>query len=205
MDGLNKITLHVKINDGIVSTTCRNDAQDETESNEADEVNFCPQNTTTLDYYKRYANDIRLSGYYREVLITINDYILNRYTEKYIASTLQGIMNEYSNIKYIAVPDYSPVDGRLHYHMLCTNFKEYRQIAKMKQSLSQFGHIFIKQKDIDSVDYLFKIYESNSKTPNKTQIQPFKYALIDEHNQELDNIPVFVRRNIKEFFPKTFF
>lgn len=118
---------------------------------------------------KKYASAL-LEDYGKGYTQTITDQNNETYTERFIIKAVRKLLNDNCD-KYIVIPDYSPTDGRLHFHGVLT-FKRIKDLAKLRRQAKPFGWLKIDQEPTAKTpEYIVKIYERNSKTPPNTRIE----------------------------------
>ena len=147
-----------------LESTCTRCAQKETE--EIRRHNDAADVLLRLDQLRERATAI-LSDYGREIMITLKPHIYNTCTDTMVTHMINFLVRKYTKSAVI-LADYSPVDGRLHYHGVC-NFESFKDISTLNKALSRcVGKTTLKlprMKEIN-VDYIFKVYEDNKYTKN---------------------------------------
>lgn len=139
-----------------------------------------PKTNVDITKAKKIAQSIN-DDYGRQILITIADITQDEIT---IRKEIKDIL--YSHVRnMLIVPDYSPVDGRLHYHGVL-NVQSPREFGKALAKLRKYiGNTWVKiPKRTKNMDYLFKIYERNTKTPPNTILEAITLKqIIMKYNQ----------------------
>lgn len=181
MDGLLKHGFDYRINSSIdpldsntlelrpevqahLESTCTKCAEMETE--EIRGHNSAPHILLRLSELKEKAKAI-LSDYGREIMITLKPHIYNTCTSTMVTHMINMLVRKYTKSAVI-LADYSPVDGRLHYHGVC-NFENFNDISSLNKSLARMvGKTTLKmpRMKVINVDYIFKVYEGNKYTKN---------------------------------------
>lgn len=104
-----------------------------------------------------------MNNYGRTITVTFNDNTLFRDSKRWILQQVKNIMDKHTR-NYILVEDYAPTDGRYHLHGVFTP-RTIKKIHNIKRDTKRLGFIRIGLADkIDNADYIFKIYETNTKT-----------------------------------------
>lgn len=141
-----------------------------------------PEEVTVAKVYmeelKQYVNEM-INDYGRGYTQTLTDVVVNTYTEGFIIKALRKMVNACCH-KALIIPDYSPKDGRLHFHGVIT-FKRIKDMAKLKKMSKSFGWSSIDlEPKAGTAEYMFKIYEKNKYTPPNTKIEslPLKNMII---------------------------
>jgi len=108
---------------------------------------------------------------------TIQERFLEVYKEGWIIKALNYELNKCCD-HYLVVPEYSPTEGRLHFHGIVT-FKALKDQARLKRKLKIYGwNKFDLEPTTNTPNYMYKMYEINPKTPRNTKIEP----LLIKHN-----------------------
>lgn len=125
-----------------------------------------PKTNVDIAKAKQIAGQI-YSDYGRKLLITVADITRDEMDIRHDIKTFL-----YNGVRQMMiVPDFSPVDGRLHYHGV-VNITSLRDFNRSLIQLRKYvGNTWVKMGEKKNMDYLFKIYEKNSKTPPGTVIE----------------------------------
>lgn len=118
-----------------------------------------------------------MAHYGRGFTQTLCDRNLEVYTERFIARALNTVLMQTCK-QYVVIPDYSPNDGRLHFHG-ALRFEHVKDIAKLRRKLKPFGWTNIKMDPKEGLpDYCMKLYEKNKYTPPNVPIEPLVNKMI---------------------------
>ena len=129
-----------------------------------------------IQSYQAYAKEL-LNDYGRGFTQTLTDYNLDTYKESFIVKALRCALTPLCD-KILVVPDYSPKDGRLHFHGVIT-FKSVKDVSKLKRKLKPFGWTCIDTDPKENTPaYIFKIYERNKYTPANFKIEELRKKYI---------------------------
>lgn len=117
------------------------------------------------------------SNYGRGYTQTLTDTVLDQYKEHFIAKALKCILQQHCE-EFIVIPDYSPYDGRLHFHGIL-RFKHLKDMSRLRRKLKIFGWSKIDQEPKEGLaEYTTKLFRKNKYTPANTPIEPLDRKMV---------------------------